>query len=126
MPYGATPEEAAARQAKVAARRSAGAASSSSGPGAAGGLTLAAGPGGYVPRNKRRRRIPDEYLPKVRCGVACNWELGMDGEGWRRWAACAGSAVCWRLLSTGSVRRPAEEDGTEGGGKRDVDRRELL
>lgn len=106
MPYGATPEEAAAKQAKVAARRSAGAASSSSGPGAAGGLTLAAGPGGYVPRNKRRRRIPDEYLPKVKCGTACCMQLGVQ-HGWRGMGGVCRERCVLRLFTSGVVRPPS-------------------
>ncbi|KXZ52494.1 hypothetical protein GPECTOR_9g538 [Gonium pectorale] len=65
LPFGASPAEAAARLTRIAQRRSAGSAGSSSSAGGD-GLSLAAGPdGGYVPRNKRRRKIPDEDLPKV-------------------------------------------------------------
>ncbi|GLC45491.1 hypothetical protein PLESTM_001741600 [Pleodorina starrii] len=68
LPFGASPAEVAARQARIAQRRSSGAAGSSSSSGASssgGGLRLADGPNGYVPRSKRRRQIPDENLPKV-------------------------------------------------------------
>ncbi|EFJ44453.1 hypothetical protein VOLCADRAFT_121319, partial [Volvox carteri f. nagariensis] len=66
VPFGASPEEIAARQACIAQRRSGGVtgSSSSSSGGDSGALRLADGPNGYVPRSKRRRQIPDENLPK--------------------------------------------------------------
>ncbi|KAG2485786.1 hypothetical protein HYH03_015497 [Edaphochlamys debaryana] len=67
VPFGASAAEVAARQARLAQRRSGAAAGSSSAASAGGmnGLTLAAGPKGYVSGRDRKRRIPDDLLPKV-------------------------------------------------------------
>ncbi|GIL87075.1 hypothetical protein Vretifemale_15230 [Volvox reticuliferus] len=60
IPFGASPEEIVAWQARIAQRRSGSPTGSSSSS-----LSLASGPHGYVPRSKRRRQVPDDNLPKV-------------------------------------------------------------
>ena len=68
VPFGASAAQVAARQARLAQLRSSGVTGSSAAAAGAGdgGLSLSDGPdGAYTPRNKRRRKIPDEALPKV-------------------------------------------------------------
>ncbi|KAG2451766.1 hypothetical protein HYH02_003545 [Chlamydomonas schloesseri] len=67
VPFGASAATVAARQARLAQLRSSGVTgSSAAAAGDANGMSLADGPdGSYTPRSKRRRKIPDEALPKV-------------------------------------------------------------
>jgi hypothetical protein len=55
LEYGVSPAQAAATQASLDERRTAGASTSASSDGGE----------AFVPRAKRRRRIPDEFLPKI-------------------------------------------------------------